>query len=252
MIVLKFGGHAMGASNEAWMLEIAERWRLGEKFVIVHGGGPQIDIELKSKGIEPHFVDGFRTTTPEIMTVVEMVLTGSVLRSVIRSLRTAGLPAVGITGADGGLLDVVLRDGGRYGLVGEVRDVDPTLIATLLDAGFLPVVSPVALDETGRALNINADIAAGAIAGSLRAAEIIYLTDVPGIYARWPDPESFISEITGSELAKMKFEGGMVPKVESAVHALRLGAQSVRIIDGKSIDAFHDALAGKGGTWVRN
>ena len=251
MIVIKFGGHAMGENSQAWMNEIANQFKSGEKFVIVHGGGPQIDAELKVRGIEKKSVNGFRITTSEIMHVVEMVLTGTVLRSVVRSLRAAGLPAVGITGSDDGLLEVKLRDLDKLGLVGEVVRVNPKIINDLLDMGYLPVVSPVANDSNGLALNINADIAAGAIAGALRATQMFFMTDVPGIYSNWPDKTSLISEIEVTTLKSMTFADGMVPKVEAAINAVESGAASARIMDGTSLDAFTDALAGKGGTWVK-
>ncbi|MEY2678939.1 MAG: hypothetical protein RLZZ160_17, partial [Actinomycetota bacterium] len=183
--------------------------------------------------------------------VVEMVLTGTVLRSVVRSLRAAGLPAVGITGSDDGLLEVKPRDLDQLGLVGEVVRVNPKIINDLLDMGYLPVISPVANDANGKALNINADIAAGAIAGALRATQMLFMTDVPGIYSNWPDKTSLISEIEVSTLKSMTFADGMVPKVEAAINAVESGAASARIMDGTSLDAFTDALAGKGGTWVK-
>ncbi|NBP22535.1 MAG: acetylglutamate kinase, partial [Actinobacteria bacterium] len=196
-------------------------------------------------------VNGFRITTPEIMEVVEFVLTGSVLRSVVRDLIAAGLPAVGITGSDNKLLEVELRDEAKFGLVGKIKKVNPKIINDLLDMGYLPVISPVANDSSSRALNVNADIAAGAIAGSLRASETLFLTDVPGIYSAWPDRSSLISEITISDLKKISFEGGMVPKVEAVINAIESGASSARVIDGTSLPAFIDALSGDGGTLVK-
>lgn len=251
MIVIKFGGHAMGEHAEQWMREIATRFKDGEKFVIVHGGGPAIDNELNLRGIEKEVVNGFRVTTPEVMRVVEMILTGTVLRSVVRSLIAVGLPAVGVTGSDSGLLQVTPKDEERLGLVGVVTKVNPKLIDDLLDMGYLPVISPVANDATGTALNINADIAAGAIAGALRANQMLFLTDVPGIYGNWPDKESVINEISVTDLKTMTFADGMVPKVEAAINAIDSGAGSARIIDGTSVSAFIAALEGRGGTWVR-
>jgi acetylglutamate kinase len=235
MIVIKFGGHAMN-SDPTWMDEIAKRWSAGEQFVIVHGGGPQIDQQLKVEGVESEFKDGFRITTPAVMKVVEAVLTGSVLRSVVRSLQRVGLPAVGITGSDAGLLSVRLKSEGALGLVGEVDSVNPNILRTLLDGGFLPVVAPVA---------------AGAIAGALRAQEILFMTDVPGIYRNWPDQNSLMNEVSAKELGSITFEGGMVPKVAAVINAITSGSGSARVIDGKSLVAFKDALSGKGGTWVR-
>ena len=250
MIVIKFGGHAMD-DNPVWMMEIATRWSAGEKFVVVHGGGPQIDRQLQVEGIVSEFVDGFRKTTPEVMKVVESVLTGTVLRSVVRSLSKAGLPAVGITGSDAGLLEVSVKDDGALGLVGQVDSVNPEVLISLIEAGFLPVVAPVSNGADGVALNVNADLAAGAIAGALRANEALFMTDVPGIYRNWPDKSSLIDEISIAELEEMIFEGGMVPKVAAVINAIKSGAKSARVIDGKSLSAFQDALLGKGGTWVR-
>lgn len=250
MIVIKFGGHAMD-SNPVWMDEIAKRWSDGEQFVIVHGGGPQIDQQLKIEGVESEFKDGFRVTTPAVMKVVEAVLTGSVLRSVVRSLQRVGLPAVGIAGSDGGLLNVTLKREGALGLVGEVDSVNPRILKTLLEDRFLPVVAPVSNSVAGSALNVNADLAAGAIAGALRAKEVLFMTDVPGIYRNWPDQSSLLDEVSVKELYSMAFEGGMAPKVAAVINAITSGAKSARVIDGKSLVAFKDALSGKGGTWVR-
>ena len=250
MIVIKFGGHAMD-SDPVWMDEIARRWSEGEKFVIVHGGGPQIDQQLKIEGVPSEFKDGLRITTPSVMKVVEAVLTGSVLRSVVRSLQRVGLPAVGITGSDAGLLKVSLKSEGALGLVGQVDSVNPRILSTLLDGGFLPVIAPVSNSVDGIALNVNADFAAGAIAGALRAQEVLFMTDVPGIYRNWPDQSSLMREVSLKELGSIAFEGGMVPKVAAVINAITSGAMSARVIDGKSLVAFKDALAGKGGTWVR-
>lgn len=250
MIVIKFGGHAMGENASQWMQELAHRFKAGERFVIVHGGGPQIDQELKLRGIEKKMINGFRFTDKETMQVVEMVLTGTVLRSVVRSLVQVGLPAVGITGSDSNLLQVDYKDKENLGLVGVVKKVNSKILDDLLDMGYLPVISPVANDSNGVALNINADLAAGAIAGALRANQMLFLTDVPGIYANWPDQSSLIDSIEVNELKKIAFSEGMIPKVEAAINAIEAGALSSRVLDGKSLDSFVSALNGEGGTWV--
>ncbi len=250
MIVIKFGGHAMGENASLWMQELAHRFKAGERFVIVHGGGPQIDQELKLRGIEKMMINGFRFTDKETMQVVEMVLTGTVLRSVVRSLVQVGLPAVGITGSDSKLLQVDYKDKENLGLVGVVKKVNSKILHDLLDMGYLPVISPVANDSNGVALNINADLAAGAIAGALRANQMLFLTDVPGIYANWPDQGSLIDSIEVNELKKIAFSEGMIPKVEAAINAIEAGALSSRVLDGKSLDSFVSALNGEGGTWV--
>ena len=240
----------MGENSADWMRELALRFKAGERFVIVHGGGPQIDQELKIRNIEKKMINGFRYTDSETMKVVEMVLTGTVLRSVVRSLIKAGLPAVGITGSDTALLEADFKDEEKLGLVGVVNKVNPKLLHDLLDMGYLPVIAPVANDSNGTALNINADLAAGAIAGPLRATQMLFLTDVPGIYANWPDQSSLIQSIGVQQLKNITFSEGMVPKVEAAINAIESGALSSRVIDGKSIEAFVSALNGEGGTWV--
>lgn len=250
MIVIKLGGHAMGDESSAFQ-ELASRWKAGERFVIIHGGGPMIDAELKRKDVVSTFVDGYRVTTPEIMEVVEMVLTGTVLRSVVRSLSKVGLPAVGITGSDGGLLSVHLKDGGKYGLVGEVASVNPAIIHALINSGYLPVISPTANSADGQAINVNGDSAAGAIAGALKADQMIFMTDVAGIYSNWPDENSIMDEVSVSQLRSMEFVGGMIPKVNAVMNAITSGARSARVINGNSSSAFADALVGKGGTWVK-
>ena len=255
MIVIKLGGHAMsmegGQEKARWCSELAMQWRAGKRFVVVHGGGPMIESELTFRKIESHFIDGLRVTTSEIAEVVETVLTGTVLRSIVSTLRLAGLPAVGISGNDGGLLEVERVNDERLGFVGNVRHVNPEIIHALLDANFLPVISPTSRDGQGQTLNINGDIAAGAIAGAVKADEMIFMTDVPGIYANWPDRSSLISEISANELSEMTFASGMIPKVSAAVNSITSGARSARIIDGKSEEGLSEALAGRGGTWVK-
>ena len=142
------------------------------------------------------------------------------------------------------------KDQEKFGLVGKIVKVNPKLLNDLMDMGYLPAVSPVANAANGAALNINTDIAAGAIAGSLRANQMIFLTDVPGIYANWPDKESLIKKISVEDLSQKVFAEGMIPKVEAAINAVKLGALSARVIDGNSLAAFQSALEGEGGTWI--
>lgn len=266
MKVIKFGGHAMTDSSGSFakIIRAALDRDANEKFVIVHGGGPQIDSALKTHQLESTFIGGFRVTTPEIFAVVQQVLTGTVLREVVGQLRGQEIPAVGISGRDGATLQAkVLRnllDGSPadLGRVGEVIKVETTLLKTLLSAGFVPVVSPIAVEVDGdieisqHALNVNADLAAAAIAGAMGASSLIFMTDVPGIYRNWPDRDSMISEISAAELSKIKgdFDGGMAPKVKASLDAVALGAKVVRIIDGRDPKALADALNGAGGTKV--
>jgi acetylglutamate kinase len=261
MIVIKFGGHAMTDSSGSFA-EVIKRADI--PCVIVHGGGPQIDAALKTHQLDSTFIGGFRVTTPEIFAIVQQVLSGTVLREVVGHLRAHDLPAVGISGRDGGTLQAslltTLVDGttADLGRVGEVERVDATLLKSLLASGFTPVVSPIAVEFDGEVevpqhgLNVNADLAAAAIAGALDATSLIFMTDVPGIYRNWPDRDSLINEISASELQSIKsdFDGGMAPKVKACLDAIAKGAKVVRIIDGRDPKALDEALNGVGGTKV--
>ena len=263
MIVIKFGGHAMTDASGGFA-EVIKRSLSKEQCVIVHGGGPQIDAALKTHQLDSTFIGGFRVTTPEIFAVVQQVLSGTVLREVVGHLRAHDVPAVGISGRDGGTLQAsiltTLVDGTNadLGRVGEVEHVDTALLKSLLDSGFTPVVSPIAVEFDGEVevpqhgLNVNADLAAAAIAGALDATSLIFMTDVPGIYRNWPDRDSLISEISATDLASIKheFDGGMAPKVKACLDAIAKGAKVVRIIDGRDPKALDEALSGAGGTAV--
>ena len=263
MIVIKFGGHAM-TDTSGTFAEVIKRSLDKEPCVIVHGGGPQIDAALKTHQLDSTFVGGFRVTTPEIFAIVQQVLSGTVLREVVGHLRAHDVPAVGISGRDGGTLQAsilkTLVDGttADLGRVGEVERVDTALLKSLLDSGFTPVVSPIAVEFDGavevpqHGLNVNADLAAAAIAGALDATSLIFMTDVPGIYRNWPDRDSLINEISAAELEKIKseFDGGMAPKVKASLDAIAKGAKVVRIIDGRDPKALDEALTGVGGTKV--
>lgn len=264
MIVIKFGGHAMTDAEGLFAKAVQGALDFGEDCVIVHGGGPQIDAALKTEKIESEFKGGFRVTSPEVFAVVQRVLSGQVLRNVVAQLRSAGLNAVGLTGRDGGMLiarkitQLVNGTEVDLGQVGEIVRVDTAVLESLIDSGFLPVVSPIATqgDEThedsSTGLNVNADLAAAAIAGAMSASSLIFMTDVPGIYKNWPDTSSLISTIRAQELEAIKdqFTEGMAPKVLACLNAIESGAHSVRVIDGTDPESFALALRGIGGTLV--
>jgi acetylglutamate kinase len=259
MIVIKFGGHAMTDEHGAFAKAIAEAIASGVTPVVVHGGGPQIGEALKAAGIESHFVGGFRVTTPETFTVVEQVLANEVGPAVANSLSAQGVPAVALSGRRSGTLiaerQTKLVDGtaADLGLVGTVTSVDTKSINELIEDGKVPVLSPIATSADGKiGFNVNADIAAAALAGALDAQWLIIMTDVEGIYRNWPDRGSLISSITASELESMKatFAEGMAPKVQACLDAISAGAKAVRIIDGTNPSALKSALLGEGGTLV--
>jgi acetylglutamate kinase len=249
----------MKDESGAFARTIAEAVAQGIDLVIVHGGGPQIDAALVSAGIQSQSIGGFRVTTPEIFEIVQSVLAGEVCASVVSTLRKSGVNAAGISGRDGNTLQGVrmtkIVDGSaaELGLVGEVTTVVVDLIESLLEEKFIPVISPLANEiGTENGLNVNADLAAAAIAGKLKAESLIVLTDVAGIYRKFPDADSIISQISAAELNDLKnsFQGGMAPKVAACLAAISAGATSVRIIDGNSAENLLLALAGTGGTLV--
>ena len=258
MIVVKFGGHAMKDENGAFAQAIASAQGTGESVVVVHGGGPQIDAALKSKGIESSFVGGFRFTTPEIFEVVENVLANEVGPKVAQTLVQGGINAQAISGRT--LPTLIARkrstlvDGTptELGQVGDVVRVNTSELLQLIGRGIVPVVAPIASDENTGGLNVNADLAAAAIAGALDASSLIIMTDVAGIYRNWPDESSLINAIQAHELSQIKgsFTQGMAPKVQAALDAIKSGAKAVRIIDGTDPHSFADALLSKGGTLV--
>lgn len=259
MMVVKFGGHAMKDENGAFAQAIAAAQATGESVVVVHGGGPQIDAALKAKGIESSFVGGFRYTTPAIFEVVESVLVNEVGPKVAQILMQGGIKAQALSGRTLPTLiarrKTTLVDGSHtdLGHVGDVVRVDALALKELVIKGIVPVVAPVSSDEDGDGgLNVNADLAAAAIAGALDASALIVMTDVAGIYRNWPDTSSLIESISSKELNSLKagFSEGMAPKVQAALDALASGAKAVRIIDGMDPRSFADALLSKGGTLV--
>jgi len=249
----------MTDENGSFAKAIAEAISSGVTPVVVHGGGPQIGEALKAAGIETSFVGGFRVTTPETFTVVEHVLAGEVGPSLAQSLKEHGVNAVAISGRTSGTLVAraltTLVDGtpADLGLVGVVTSVNPSAVTDLVSSGRVPVISPIAKSEDGSlGYNVNADLAAAAIAGALDAKSLIIMTDVEGIYRNWPDKSSLIDSISSQELESLKstFAEGMAPKVQACLEAIDAGAKAVRIIDGTNPSTLKDALLGVGGTLV--
>lgn len=258
-LVIKFGGHAMSDKDGAFAEKLSQAKNDGLSVVVVHGGGPQINAALDAAGIISTFVGGFRYTTPEIFEIVERVLSNEVGPAVESTLTTSGVLALSISGRHSGTIfarkqsSLVNGERADLGLVGGVEKIDTEAVTVLLEKGVTPVISPIANDlESDGGLNVNADIAAAAVAGALKARELIIMTDVPGIYRNWPNKDSLISEITATELGKIKgsFSDGMAPKVQACLDAIAAGAIAVRIIDGTDPESFADALAHQGGTLV--
>jgi len=243
IVVVKYGGNAMTdvALQTAFAADIAFLHEAGIHPVVVHGGGPQISAMLKRLGIAGEFKGGFRVTTPEVLDVARMVLFGQVGRELVNLINAHGPYAVGLTGEDAKLLTAVRRsvtvDGVAtdIGLVGDIEHVNTAVVHDLLAAGRIPVISTIAPDADGAVHNINADTAAAAVAEAMGAETLLMLTDVEGLYTRWPDRDSLVSEIDTDTLAHLlpTLEEGMVPKIEACLRAVEAGVPSAHVIDGR-------------------
>jgi acetylglutamate kinase len=242
-VVIKYGGNAMikPELQRAFAADMVFLRYAGIKPVVVHGGGPQISAMLDRLGIASEFRGGLRVTTPEAMDVVRMVLTGQVGRELVGLINEHGPFAVGLSGEDARLFTAVRRhavvDGEPVdiGQVGDVDQVDTSAVDDLIAAGRIPVVATVAPDVDGVLHNVNADTAAAALAVALAARKLVVLTDVPGLYADWPDTSSVLSEITAGDLEKLlpSLESGMAPKMEACLRAVQGGVPAAHIVDGR-------------------
>jgi len=236
-IVIKYGGAAMTdpelrrhVASDIVLMKL-----VGINPVIVHGGGPEITSYMNRLDLPVEFHDGLRVTTDEAMEVVKMVLVGKVNPELVAEINVHGRLAVGVSGDDGNLVRARQRDP-RLGRVGEITEIDTTVIDNLIEDGFIPVVATVASGEDGGSFNVNADLVAAKLAEALQADKVIFLTDVDGLYADFSDKGSLISALTPDEAEEMiasdLLEGGMVPKVGACVHALRSGVRRAHILNG--------------------
>lgn len=242
IVVVKYGGSAMvdEALCASVIQDIAMLKYIGLMPVVVHGGGNEITAMLQRLGKETQFLDGLRVTDAETASIAEMVLSGSIGKSLVDNLEQVGIPSAGISGKDGRTLLCSKKhdDKGRdLGFVGEIDQVNITLLTTLLDNGFVPVLSPVGVDDKGNTYNVNADYAASAVAGALSAQKLIFLTDVEGILQDKDDPSTRFSSLSEAQARSFIDEGvivgGMIPKVHCCLDALSKGVQSVHVLDGR-------------------
>ena len=237
-VVIKYGGNAMEDPDRAELFaqDVVLMRLVGMSPVVVHGGGPQISDLMRRLGKEPEFVDGLRVTDAETVDIVRMALVGKVNREIVSSVNRHGSYAVGLSGEDAGLINVAARDE-KLGFVGDVRRIDPSILERLLREELIPVVATVGVDDAGQAYNVNADTVAGAIAESLRAEKLVYLTNVAGLYGDLADEASLISRIDVDRLAALADDGvlsdGMIPKVRSCVEAVKSGVSRAHILDGR-------------------
>lgn len=246
--VIKYGGHAMGDENTSatFARDIVLLKHIGINPVVVHGGGPQIGAMLERLKIQSSFIDGLRVTDSATVEIVEMVLSGSINKQIVSAINRAGGLAVGISGKDGNLIttkkltrtkkdpDSNIEKVVDLGFVGDPETVNPKIIQDMVNDGLIPVIAPVGVGKDGATYNINADTAAGAIAGAIGAEKLMMLTDVPGILTK---NKELISAITPAEidglLADGTVTGGMIPKVETCMDALKKGVGAAHILDGR-------------------
>ncbi len=254
IVVIKYGGHAMGEDNVArtFAADVVLMKLVGIQPVVVHGGGPQISAMLKRAGVESTFIDGLRVTDADTMEVAEMVLSGAVNKEIVNFINVAGreadVRAVGLSGKDARLITVEkavrskrdpetsLEQTIDLGFVGEPKKVDPQIINALLHASedYVPVIAPIGVSDEGETYNINADAVAGAIAGALNAKRMLLLTDVPGVLDK---NGARVEQLSVAEAQRMIADGvatgGMIPKLETAIHAVQAGVEAVVILDGR-------------------
>lgn len=241
IVVIKYGGSAMTdeSMREKIIEDIVLMKFVGMKPVIVHGGGPAINKMLDRIGKKTKFINGMRVTDQETMETVEMVLSGGVNKSIVNLLAVHNIKAIGISGKDGNLFtaEKLHTDNVDLGYVGTLTNIDTSLLDVLLNNGYTPVIAPISSDLNGNTYNINADMAASAVASALKAQKLIYLSDIPGILKDKEDENSLIHQINLNEIENMKNEGiingGMIPKVDYAAKAVNDGVASVHILDGR-------------------
>ncbi|MFZ9706836.1 MAG: acetylglutamate kinase [Ilumatobacteraceae bacterium] len=240
VIVVKYGGNALADSTEDSMAvfarDIALLHAVGMKPVVVHGGGPQITAMMERLGKESTFHNGLRVTDAETIEIVSMVLLGSVNPMFVSLINQSGASAAGVSGADVGLFQCVQRDP-ALGYVGDIISVNPMAVQGLLDDGVVPVVATLGTDAAGQSYNINADTAASALAVALKAEKILFLTDIAGVLRDPSDAESLIATLTPSQVSTLTADGvisgGMIPKLDSCLHAVDGGVSAAHILDGR-------------------
>lgn len=247
-VVIKYGGAAMMdlPLKEGFARDVVLMDYIGLNPVVVHGGGPQIGEVLKKMGIESRFHNGMRITDEKTMDVVEMVLAGDINKEIVSLINRSGGKAVGLSGKDGGLIkakklpkekvtfDKTTPEVIDLGRVGNVKEVDPSVLMTLDQGRFIPVIAPIGVDEKGEALNINADLVAGAVASALKAEKLVLLTDVEGIKDRDGRLLSTLNVSSARQLMEAgTISGGMIPKVKCALKAIEAGVKTAHIIDGR-------------------
>lgn len=237
-VVVKYGGNAMVSEQirEQVMEDIALLWLIGVEVVLIHGGGPDVSEMMAKLGKTPIFVDGLRVTDKETMDIAQMVLAGKINKTLVNLLEMKGGRAIGLSGMDGRLIEARVKDE-KLGYVGEIIKINPSPVTDLMEKNYIPVISTIGCDRMGNAYNINGDTAAAFIAGALGAERLILMTDIGGILRDRNDPDSLIPEVSIDEAEELKssgvISGGMIPKIDCCVEAIRRGVKNVVIMDGR-------------------
>jgi acetylglutamate kinase len=254
IVVVKYGGHAMGAGGETFARDIALLKQVGIHPIVVHGGGPQINRMLDRLGVKSRFVNGLRVTDSETMEVVEMVLAGTINKQLVGAINAAGGRAIGLSGKDGGLIRArKLERNGDLGFVGEPERIDAGVLAMFRQSDITPVIAPVGVGAEGETYNINADTVAGAVAAAVKARRFLLLTDVAGVL---DGDKQLIPELSAAAARRLiadgTISGGMIPKVETCLEAVEGGVGAAVIVDGRVPHAILLELFTEGaGTLIR-
>lgn len=248
--VMKCGGSTLAALPDSFFTNLNEIQLSGIQPVIVHGGGPAISENLSKLGIETEFVGGLRKTTEEVLDVVEMVLSGSINKQIVRRIQSTGGKAIGISGVDGSLIQAKpVANSSEVGLVGDVTYVEASIIQGIVDLGYMPIIAPVGSDATGQRYNINADTAAGAVASFLGVPQMIVVTDVPGIMRTIDGNKQVLPQVSIQDIEDMiatgEIYGGMIPKVKAAIACIHGDVQEVIIVDGTEPQVLSRVLKGE-------
>ncbi|MFB1049765.1 acetylglutamate kinase [Paraliobacillus sp. JSM ZJ581] len=249
-IVIKCGGSIVDRLTADFYKNIAQLHKKKKiNLIIVHGGGPMISTYLKQMNVATTFVDGLRVTTTEVLDVVEMVLSGAVNKQIVRNLNHQHVKAIGMSGIDGSLLEAVpVKDADRIGYVGNIKRVNTSVLTDVIEKNYIPVISPIALDGSNQRYNINADIAASAIAQALKA-KLCFISDIPGIIVENNGEKQTLHETSKQEIEQLiqskVIYGGMIPKVKAAITALEKNVPEVSIVDGIKSGTLIDFIDGK-------
>lgn len=261
-IVIKYGGSIMEnqEARDAFVLDIKEAVDAGAMITIVHGGGPEISQWIKKAGMTPEFVKGLRVTDSKVIEIAEMVLSGKVNKELSGELSRAGVKALGLSGRDSNILSAekkyIYENDQKIdiGYVGEITSVNGGMVEGLMKESIVPVISPISQDGEGVTLNTNADTAAAAIGGEIKADMLLILTDVEGVYLQYGKPETLLKEVKAEEIEGLEksgvITGGMIPKLHCCREAVNMGTNSVRLVDGRKPHCLIGALRGGPGTVI--